>query len=144
MFRSIIVATDGTDAAERAVTLAAQLAAKHGATLTAVTVVEPYPYSGVGESSAIAGADHRASVGAQASGRLARARELADAAGSACATSMRESAEVYQGVLAAAEQHAADLIVMGSRGRSAMVSRLLGSQAQQVLANTTLPVLVVQ
>ena len=144
MFRSIVVATDGTEPSERAVTLAAQLAVKHEAALTAVTVVEPYPYSAVGESSAIAGADHQASVGAQASARLARARELAEAVGIACRTSMQEAADVWRGVLLAVEQHQADLIVMGSRGRSAMVSRLLGSQVQRVLANTTLPVLVVQ
>jgi len=143
MFRSIIVATDGTEASERAITLAAQLAVKHAATLTAVTVVEPYPYSAVGESSAIAGADHQASVGAQASARLARAVELAEAAGCACRTSMQEANEAYRGVLLAAEQHQADLIVMGSRGRSAMATRLLGSETQRLLAASALPVLVV-
>jgi len=143
MFRSIIVATDGTEVSEHAITMAAQLAAKHGAALTAVTVVEPYPYSAVGESSAIAGADHQASVGAQASARLARARELAEAAGTECRTSMQEAGEVHRGVLLAAEQHQADLIVMGSRGRSAMATRLLGSETQRLLAASALPVLVV-
>lgn len=143
MFRSIVVATDGTEPSERAVTLAAQLAVKHEAALTAVTVVEPYPYSAVGESSAIAGADHQASVGAQASARLARARELAQAAGSECRTSMQEAADVWRGVLLAVEQHQADLIVMGSRGRSGMTARLLGSETQRLIAASTLPVLVV-
>ena len=54
----VLVATDGSPLSERAVETAAELAKKVGAVLTAVTVVEPYPYSGVGESSAVAGGDH--------------------------------------------------------------------------------------
>ena len=46
----VLVATDGSPLSERAVETAAELAQKVGAVLTAVTVVEPYPYSGVGES----------------------------------------------------------------------------------------------
>ena len=74
----VLVATDGSPLSERAVETAAELAQKVGAVLTAVTVVEPYPYSGVGESSAVAGSDYQSRVGAEASARLARAKELAE------------------------------------------------------------------
>jgi nucleotide-binding universal stress UspA family protein len=140
----ILVATDGTPLAERALETAAQLAARLGATLTAVTVEPPYPYSAVGESSAIAGADHQAAVGADASARLARARDIARAAGVECGTVMQESSDVYRGVLAAAEQSGAGLVVMASHGRGGLSALVLGSETQKLLANTLLPVLVIR
>ena len=87
----VLVATDGSPLSERAVETAAELAKKVGAVLTAVTVVEPYPYSGVGESSAVAGSDYQSRVGAEASARLARAKELAGKNGLDCDTSMQEA-----------------------------------------------------
>ena len=112
----VLVATDGSPLSERAVETAAELAQKVGAVLTAVTVVEPYPYSGVGESSAVAGSDYQAKVGAEASARLARVKELADKSGLDCRTSMQEDSEVYRGILTAARQTDAGLIVMASMG----------------------------
>ncbi len=49
MFKHILVATDGSAASEHAAQLAVDLARTHGAKLTAVFVVDPYPYMGVGE-----------------------------------------------------------------------------------------------
>ena len=48
MFRHILLATDGSAASERAVELAVNLAHTHGAKLTALHVVGPYPYQGIG------------------------------------------------------------------------------------------------
>jgi len=139
----ILVATDGSACAERAVEMAAQLARKVGAELTAVTVAAPYPYSALGESSALAGADHESRVGAEASARLARAKEIAVQSGVECATSMQEAADVFRGVLAAADQAGAGLIVIASHGRRGL-SALLGSETQKVLAHSQLPVMVVR
>jgi len=46
-------------------------------------------------------------------------------------------------ILAEAESHEADLIVMGSHGRGAMVRALLGSVSEQVLRKAHCPVIVV-
>jgi nucleotide-binding universal stress UspA family protein len=115
-----------------------------GASLTAVAVVEPYPYSGLGESSAVAGVDYQSRVGAEASARLAKAKEIAAGAGIDCRTSMQEAPEVYQGVLTAAEQMSAGLIVMASHGRRGLSALVLGSETQRVLAHTGVPVLIVR
>lgn len=145
MFNGVIlVATDGSDLSGRAVTIAAELAVRTGARLVAVTVAAPYPYSAVGESSAIAGADYQSTVGAEASDRLARAKALATSAGAACQTALQEAAEVYRGLLAAAEQHGAGLIVMASHGRRGLASLLLGSETQKLLAHSQVPVMVVR
>ena len=49
-----------------------------------------------------------------------------------------------EGVVEAANEVKADLIVMGSHGRKGFKKMLLGSFAQDVLSNTELPVLVVK
>jgi nucleotide-binding universal stress UspA family protein len=140
----VLVATDGSPLSERAVKTAAELARNVGAKLTAVTVAAPYPYSALGESSAIAGADYQATVGAEASARLARASEIARSVGAECATSLQEAADVFRGILAAAEQTGAGLIVMASHGRQGLTAVVLGSEAQRLLAHTELPVLIVR
>lgn len=140
----VLVATDGSPLSERAVETAANLARSVGARLTAVTVAAPYPYSAMGESSAIAGADYQSAVGAEASARLARASEIARDTGSECSTSMQESAEIYRGILAAAEQCSAGLIVMASHGRSGLSAVVLGSETQRLLTHSKVPVLIVR
>jgi nucleotide-binding universal stress UspA family protein len=47
-----------------------------------------------------------------------------------------------QGILEAAEEHHADLIVMGGRGRGSFANLLLGSTAERVLRFAKVPVLV--
>lgn len=140
----ILVATDGSASSEKAVELAAQLAKSVGAKLTAVTVAAPYPYSALGESSAIAGADYQSRVGTDASARLARTCEIARKVGTECATSLQEAADVYRGILNAAEQGGAGLVVMASHGRRGLSAVVLGSETQRLLAHTDLPVLIVR
>ena len=47
-----------------------------------------------------------------------------------------------QGILEAAEQNHADLIVLGSRGRGTFANLLLGSTAERVLRYAKVPVLI--
>jgi nucleotide-binding universal stress UspA family protein len=47
MFKHIVLATDGSTSAERAARQAMALARIHGGQVTAVYVVDPYPYVGM-------------------------------------------------------------------------------------------------
>ena len=49
-----------------------------------------------------------------------------------------------QGILDAADEHKADLIVMGSRGRGTFANLLLGSTSERVLRYAKVPVLIVR
>jgi nucleotide-binding universal stress UspA family protein len=53
-----------------------------------------------------------------------------------------DSGSVTAAILRAAEADNADLVVMGTRGRSASTAVLLGSESEQMLIETTRPVLV--
>src|SRR5690349_16743926 len=50
VFKHILLATDGSAASQPAERLALQLAGQHGANLTAVYVIDPYPYLGLGDT----------------------------------------------------------------------------------------------
>jgi nucleotide-binding universal stress UspA family protein len=47
-----------------------------------------------------------------------------------------------QGILDSADEHRADLIVLGSRGRGTFANLLLGSTAERVLRYSKVPVLI--
>ena len=140
----ILVATDGTALSEKAIAAAVQLARATQCALVGFTAVPAYPYSGIGESSGVAGADHQARVGAEAGERLAVVEHTAQNAGVECHTSMREDDEPYRGIIETADKHGCGLIVMASHGRRGMQALVLGSETQRVLSHTKLPVLVVR
>jgi len=141
---NILVATDGSELSDRAVSTAVELAHALGAQLVAFTAVPPYPYAGIGESSGIASGDYQAGVGAAASERLARVERAAAAAGVPCHTSMLEDHVPHRAIVAAADKHQCGLIVMASHGRRGVGGVILGSETQRVLAHTRCPVLVVR
>jgi len=51
---------------------------------------------------------------------------------------------VAEGLIAAATEHKADLIVMASHGRRGLKRLLLGSETQQVLTHSHTPVLILR
>jgi nucleotide-binding universal stress UspA family protein len=74
---------------------------------------------------------------------LGAAAELAEAAGVSYALE-RISGETVPTIVALADRKDADVIVLGSRGRNALTTALLGSVSHGVLRQATRPVLVVK
>ncbi len=140
----ILVATDGSELSDRAVSTAVELARALGAELIAFTAVPPYPYAGIGESSGVASADYQSLVGAEASDRLARVGRAASEAGVPCHTSMLEDDQPHRAIVATADRYHCGLIVMASHGRRGVGGVVLGSETQRVLTHTHRPVLVVR
>ena len=68
---------------------------------------------------------------------------LADQAGFRAQSLAVEAAPTWQGIVEAAEQHGASLIVLGPHGRSGLVGHLLGSVTAAVVAHTACSVLIV-
>jgi nucleotide-binding universal stress UspA family protein len=146
MFKHILLATDGSSTAERAATLAVDLARIHGAKITALYVVDPYPYLGIGEANPYGFQAYMSAaqeLGVQAH---AKVTAMCSAGGTTVQMTPRvvEDVTAYRGIVDTAEAEDADLIVMGSHGRTGLPRLLLGSVVAKVVAQASVPVLVVR
>ncbi|MGV3492528.1 MAG: universal stress protein [Ramlibacter sp.] len=142
MFRHILLATDGSAASEHAAALAVQLAKAHGARLTALYVVDPYPYLGIGEANPLGFQAYMSAAMQHAAEAHARVAALSEKEGVACEARLAEDVAAAAGILESARQVEADLIVVGSHGRGGVARVVLGSVAAKVVAQSTIPVLV--
>ena len=143
MFRHILLATDGSAGSERAEQLAVQLARAHGARLTALFVVDPYPYLGIGEANPMGFNAYLSAALEQAARVHAKVLGLCEAAPRVeFQPRLAEEVAAATGIVDTAQEIGADLIVLGSHGRTGVARLMLGSVAGKVLAQTTLPVLV--
>lgn len=144
MFAKILLPTDGSEvslaAAERAVALA-KLA---GAALHAVFVQEPYPYAGIGATNSAGVQEYLAATQRQAAQAFARVSALAELPGVTLSIENIEGSSPAEHIVEAARRCGADLIVMGSHGRTGVARVLLGSVAGKVLMLSPVPVMIVK
>ena len=149
MFKSILVATDGSDLANKAIDIALDMARLNGAALTIVTATDPVA-TGIGSGgfgTIDAGpivARLEEAYAAEAADMLAKARHRVQEAGLSAETQHLPRHRPADGILEAAGERGSDLIIMGSHGRRGLNRLLLGSQAAEVLARATIPVLIVK
>ena len=143
MYRKILIPTDGSELAGKAVEHGVALAKAIGATITVLTVTRPYR-AGTLESAAIEDtpAEYKAQIAAEADKMLQIAAGVAKAAGIACDTVQIEDDRPYQAIIDAAGSKGCDLIVMASHGRQGVSALLLGSETVKVLTHCKIPVLV--
>jgi nucleotide-binding universal stress UspA family protein len=146
MFNHILLATDGSSYCDEATRKAIALARTHGARLTALYVVDPYPYLGIGQANPMGFQAYMQAAHVHAGKALARAAELADDGGEPLKLETRivEEATAAHGIAQTARDEDADLIVIGSHGHGALRKLVLGSVTTKVLAEATVPVLVVR
>ena len=147
MYKHILIATDGSELAGRAVASGVALAKSVGAKAS-IIVVEPsfnvfnVPESQVRQMSE-AFAKHAEQIKQHATHVLDRAADTAKAAGVTCNKVQIEHDQPYEAIVNAAKNNGCDLIVMASHGRSGVSAVLLGSVTNKVLTHTKIPVLVV-
>ena len=144
MFKHILVPIDGSAAAQLAVDKAAGLAKAFGSAITVIYVIDPYPFTGLGSDFAYGQAEYLSAATAEAKESTEAARSTLGQAGVKVTTQVVEAHAVWRGILDAAAGIEADLIVMGSHGRSGLEKMVLGSVAQRVLSHSHLPVFVVR
>lgn len=149
MFRNILVATDGSDLAEKGVNQGIALASQLGSKLTFVSVTELLPSYGIVVAAEWASSpesfeDYRDSITKSANEILKKARDKAKEAGVAAEAVHIENQSPAHGIIDAAKAYECDLIIVSSHGRSGVSKLLLGSQAATVLAESTVPVLILK
>jgi nucleotide-binding universal stress UspA family protein len=147
MYRKILVATDGSPLSKKAVASGIELAAATGAELVALNVVPRYPTSyfegGISiPTEEVAKTERRWSQRAQEI--VDAVRGQAEARGVKSKALVAHSDLVAESIMAAAKRNKCDLIVMASHGRKGIKRVLLGSETQQVLTHSTIPVLVLR
>jgi nucleotide-binding universal stress UspA family protein len=138
----VLFAYDGSDLAGNAITEAGgQLRAGRDALV--LTIWEPFnvgflPVGGLAFDAA--GADE---VRTAAEKTAAHGASLAEAAGFRAQSVAAEAAPTWKGIVDAADEHGASLIVLGSHGRSGLAGAVVGSVAGAVAAHSRRSVLIV-
>jgi nucleotide-binding universal stress UspA family protein len=143
MYKNLLIATDGSELAEKAVTHGIELAKALGAKVTAVIVSEPWTVFATGEvGAAFPVEEYERSIEANAAKVLSDVANRAKAVGVPCVTKYLKDQFPADGIIAAAKEAGCDLIVMASHGRSGVTRLLLGSQANKVVTHSHIPVLI--
>ena len=146
MYKNILIATDGSALAEKAVSHGLTLAKSVGAKVTALIVEAPFNVFDVPESRirqmSEAFAQHAEHTKQHAAKVLNHVANAAKAAGVPCDTVQLEHGFPYQAIITTAKDKGCDIIVMASHGRSGITAVLLGSVTNKVLTHTDIPVLV--
>ena len=143
MFKNILISTDGSDLAAKAVEQGVLFAKEIDAKITAVTVTEPFHLISVAPSQLeYTPIEYKKYAEAHAEKVLGTVSAAAKLAGVGCATLHVEHEQVYQAIIEAAEARKCDLIVMASHGRRGVSAVVLGSETVKVLTHSKIPVLV--
>ena len=147
MYKNLLVATDGSKLSDKAVTHAIALAQALGSTITAFYAAPDYPMPAYADGVVYEPVSRKeyAKLSAQDADKiLERAVAKAKSAGVECKTAFAIAAAPWEAILAAANKHKCDAIVMASHGRRGISAVLLGSETQKVLTHSKLPVIVVR
>ena len=139
MFKKVIWATDGSEAADRALPLVKWFVADVGAQLLVVHCEEmTVPRKAGGSFPVHANEDEL---------RSKIERQVADLSRDGAVTSLRSARTMVGGaghaIAEIAKEEGSDLIVVGNRGHTALAGLLLGSVTQRLLHIAPCPVLTV-
>ena len=141
MFKSIVVGTDGSETAEIAVKRAVELAGLTGARLHVVSAYEPAPARVGGTPPAAEAQEWSIGSSFKVDAVLDRATDLARSGGVEIEVHAPKG-EAGGALIDVANAHAADLIVLGSRGMRG-ARRVLGSVPNKVSHRAPCDVLIV-
>lgn len=149
MYKHILVCTDGSETAQKGVDHGLALAKALSARVTLITVTEKFPLEAT--AAAAGWAPSQSTFDEFDEGQRMSAQNILSAA-KAQADALHVDAEVLhvpnaspsEAILTAISDLQADVVVMASHGRRGIRKLLLGSQTQDVLAESTVPVVVVR
>ena len=143
MFKNILIATDGSDLAAKAVEQGVLFAKEIGAGITALTITEPFNVLSLAPSElGYTPIEYKKYAEEYAEKVLDTVAAAAKSAGIDCETLHIEHEHVYQAIIDAAAARKCDLIVLASHGRRGVSAVALGSETVKVLTHSKIPVLV--
>jgi nucleotide-binding universal stress UspA family protein len=145
MYKHILIPTDGSEVAEKAVAAGIEFAREANARITWFTAVPEYRMPSESEfttQKVVSPAEHDKRSRKLAEKLLSEPVRRSKEAGVACETDYSQNNRPYEGIVAAAKRHGCDLIFMASHGRKLVSSVFLGSETRDVLSHSTIPTLV--
>lgn len=143
MYKHILIATDGSELAQKAVEQGLQIAKLMQSKVTAITVTEPWTAAVSGEwAVAFPVEEYEKASAANAANILEGVQKVAAGLGVTCEAVHVKDQYPAEGIVEEAKARGCDLIVMSSHGRRGLAKFVLGSQATRVLTNITIPLLI--
>jgi nucleotide-binding universal stress UspA family protein len=136
MFETVVVATDGSSSADRAVTMALDLAERFDAAVHALSVVDTGDVAGTPE-------DVRDDLRDALERSSAEAVETVSERRGGIETAVREGDPADE-IVGYASDVDADLVAAGTRGRHGEGRFVLGSVAEELVRTAPMPVLTVR
>jgi nucleotide-binding universal stress UspA family protein len=143
MYTNILIPTDGSELAGKAIQHGIGLAKRIGAKVTALTVLPPFhTFTTNTQMIEDSPALYEARMSEHAVKTLGAVVKAARAASVMCETFQVQHENPYQAIINTAESHDCDLIVMASHRRHGISAIVLGSETVKVLTHCKIPVLV--
>ncbi len=146
MYKRILIATDGSKLANKAVTSGIALAVSLDAEIVAFMAATRYPVA-YDEGAVVLATKETARIEKEsrnnAQAVLDQIRDESHLHDVKAFTALGRG-PVAEGIISAAKKHKCDLIVMASHGRKGIKRILLGSETLDVLTHSHIPVLVLK
>ena len=142
-WKKICCPIDFSDTARAAMEVAAELAKRLGAELRLLHVY-PIPGYTFPDGSVVASPKMLEELAEQAERHLQEWKREAEAMGCGRVSIAKASGEAAGEIVAFAKEAGADLLVMGTHGRTGLTHALLGSVAERVVRRAACPVLTVR
>ena len=145
MYKHILIPTDGSDTAAKAVDAGIDFAREAHAKVTLFTAVPEYLPPGAGEllsGRILSLAEHEQMSREKAERVVAAAIGRARAAGVECDMDFAQSDRPHEAIVAAARRHGCDAIFMATHARKGLSALWHGSQTSAVLREAEVPTVV--
>jgi len=145
MYKNILLPTDGSALSLEAISAGVKVAKALGASVTgfyAMPPATPLEYRGMFPIGYADPVERTRAIEKSADENLAAIEKAAEAAGVRCKVEHVTDDFPADAIVAAATRNKCDVIFIASHGRHGFRPSMLGSQAQKVLAQSRVPVLV--
>jgi nucleotide-binding universal stress UspA family protein len=145
MYKRILVPTDGSTLSDQAVTAAIEFARLCHADIVALSVAEPYPLVPAAEGAMVIDPGFEFNTLEEAAREnVAKVARAVRGAGLNCIECTASSMAPADEIIRTANEQGCDLIFMASHGRRGLSKLLAGSVTQNVLAYSSVPVMVLR
>lgn len=140
-FRHVLAATDFSECSGAAIDTAVELARRYDAALTLVHVfvVPVYPYMDIVPMAIDIETPAREAANEELQKTLTSVRTRYPNAKAV----LKQGGAIWEQILAAAREVGADVVVLGTHGRTGVSHALIGSVAERVVRHSSVPVLTV-